>query len=192
MQKWFIKCLFSLRISRFFHIRRIFQTFSKLKIWGSIRARENFIFKSLRIESIKYCFKSPPPKFQPQIRSKIAHSTKKVKQGFHRFIWRIKKLLISLNSKGMFDHSTLKCRFFKCYEHRLKWIWWSDPNYEEFKKSFKKSPPNISPHSNLPLDFWGGEFWRDIRWTFFFKGFFRISRKLDQIIKFIWDDANNI
>jgi hypothetical protein len=51
-----------------------------------IRARENFIFKSLRVESMKYCFKSPPPKFQPQIRSKIAHSIKKVKQGFHRFI----------------------------------------------------------------------------------------------------------
>jgi hypothetical protein len=43
----------------------------------------------------------------------------------------------------------------------------SNPNYEKFKKSLKKSPPNISPHSNLPLDFWGGEFWRDIRWTFF-------------------------
>jgi hypothetical protein len=85
-----------------------------------VRLRENFIFKSLRVESMNYCFKSPPPKLQPQIRSKIASLLKKMKQGFHRFIWRIKKLLISLNSKGMFDHSTLKCRFFKWYKHRLK------------------------------------------------------------------------
>jgi hypothetical protein len=72
-----------------------------------------------------------------------------------------------LNSKGIFDHTTLKYRLFKCYNHRLKWIWRSDPNYEKFKKSLKKSPPNISPHSNFPLDFWGVEFWRDIRCTFF-------------------------
>jgi hypothetical protein len=43
-----------------------------------------------------------------------------VKQGFHRFIWKIKKLLISLNSKEMFDHTTLKYRHFKRYNHRLK------------------------------------------------------------------------
>ncbi len=33
---------------------------------------KNFIFKSLRVESMNYCFKSPPPKFQPQIRRIIA------------------------------------------------------------------------------------------------------------------------
>jgi hypothetical protein len=76
------------------------------------RARENFIFKCLRVESMNYCFKSPPPKFQPKIPSRIAYFIKKVKQGFHRFIWKIKKLLISFNSKGMFGHSTLKFRLF--------------------------------------------------------------------------------
>jgi hypothetical protein len=74
----------------------------KFKLQGrtdsSSRLRENFIFKSLRVESMNYCFKSPPPKFQPQVRSKIAHSIKKVKQSFHRFIWRIKKLLISFHT----------------------------------------------------------------------------------------------
>jgi hypothetical protein len=43
------------------------------------RARENFIFKTLRVESMNYCFKRPPPKFQPQIRSIIAHSIKSLK-----------------------------------------------------------------------------------------------------------------
>jgi hypothetical protein len=84
-----------------------------------IRLREIRLFlllsKSLRVESMNYCFKSPPPKFQPQIRSKIAHLIKKVKQGFHSFIWKIKKLLIFLNSKGMFDHNTQKYRLFKCF-----------------------------------------------------------------------------
>ncbi len=84
-----------------------------------LRLREIRLFlllsKSLRVKSMNYCFKSPPPKFQPQIRSKIAHSIKKVKQGFHRFILKIKKLLISFNSKGKFDHTTLEYRLFKCY-----------------------------------------------------------------------------
>jgi hypothetical protein len=40
--------------------------------------------------------------------------------GFHRFIWEIKKLLISLNSKGMFDQITLKCSLFGPYKHRLE------------------------------------------------------------------------
>jgi hypothetical protein len=33
---------------------------------------KNFIFKSLRVESMSYCFKRSPPKFQPQIRKIIA------------------------------------------------------------------------------------------------------------------------
>jgi hypothetical protein len=40
---------------------------------------KNFIFKTLRLESMKYCFKSPPPKFQLQIRSRIAQLIKKLK-----------------------------------------------------------------------------------------------------------------
>jgi hypothetical protein len=50
----------------------------------------------------------------------MADLLNKVKQGFHRFIWEIKKLLIFSNSKGMFDHITLKCRHFGPYKLRLK------------------------------------------------------------------------
>ncbi len=39
----------------------------------------------------------------------------KVKQGFHRFIWKIKKLLIFFYSEAMFDQITLKCRLFEPY-----------------------------------------------------------------------------
>jgi hypothetical protein len=88
---------------------------NNLMTYADTRARENFVFKTLRIESINYCFKRPQPKFQPQIRSKIAHSIKSLKQGFRRFIWKIKKLLISLSSKGMFDEVALKCRLFGPY-----------------------------------------------------------------------------
>jgi hypothetical protein len=73
--------------------------------------------------------------------------------------------------RNVWSHHT-EIQAYKWYKHRLKLIWSSNPNYEKLKKSFKKSPPNISPHSNLPLDFWaGGEFWRDIRGTFL-KSFF--------------------
>ncbi len=75
--------------------------------WILVRVK-NFILKSLRVESINYCFKSPQPKFQPQIRSIIALLLKNLKEGFRRFIWKIKKLLISLDPKGMFYHTTLK------------------------------------------------------------------------------------
>jgi hypothetical protein len=43
---------------------------------------------------MNYCLKNTQPKFQPQIRSSMAFLIKKVKKGFHRFIWEIKKLLI--------------------------------------------------------------------------------------------------
>jgi hypothetical protein len=69
---------------------------------------------------MSYSFKRSQPKFQPQIRSKIAQLIKSLKQGFRRFIWKIKKLLISLNSKGMFDEVALKCRLFGPFKHRLK------------------------------------------------------------------------
>ncbi len=48
--------------------------------YGITRLREIRLFlllsKSLRVELMNYCFKSPQPKFQPQIRSKIAHLIK--------------------------------------------------------------------------------------------------------------------
>jgi hypothetical protein len=60
----------------------------KKAMYSRLREIRLFLFqsKSLRVESINYCFKSPPPKYQPQIRSIIAQLIKKVKQGFHRFI----------------------------------------------------------------------------------------------------------
>jgi hypothetical protein len=81
-----------------------------------------FLFrsKSLRVESMNYCFQSPQPKFQPEIPSIIAFLVTNLKYGFHRFIWKIKKLLISLNSKGMFGYTTLKYRLLKCYNLRLE------------------------------------------------------------------------
>ncbi len=96
------------RVYRFQPVNQFF-----LKNIETLGRVKNFIFKSLRIESMNYCFKSPPPKFQPQIRSKIAHSIKKVKQGFHRFIWRIKKLLLSNSvTLSVLSVKFSFCRFF--------------------------------------------------------------------------------
>jgi hypothetical protein len=66
----------------------------------------------------------------------------------HYFTWEIKKLLISFNPKGMFHQITLKCRLFGPFKHHVNEIRRSNPNYEKFKKSFFKSPPNISPYNS--------------------------------------------
>ncbi len=116
------------------------------------RLREIRLFlclsKSLRVESMNYYFKSPPPKFQPQIRSKIAHSINKVKQGFHRFIWRIKKLL-----------RVRFLRYFFCRKNFFKHIFFSighqRPTNGEYiggeKKFFGHSWRPGEPSENSPI-----------------------------------------
>ncbi len=105
-----------------------------------------------------------------QIRSKIAHSIKKVKQGFHRSIWRIKKLLISLNSKGMFDQSTLKCRFFNVISivlNKFEVLIQFTRNLKNLLKKFHRislqnSPPQKSRGKILCGDIFGGLFLKEI------------------------------
>jgi hypothetical protein len=52
-----------------------------------------FIFQIMRVESMNYCFKGPPPKnnFKFEVLWLFCSI---IEVSFHRFIWEIKKLLI--------------------------------------------------------------------------------------------------
>ncbi len=62
------------------HVKTILNYTILLYILGRVKCNF-FLFqsKTLRVESMNYCFQKPQPKFQPQIRSIIAHSIKSLK-----------------------------------------------------------------------------------------------------------------
>jgi hypothetical protein len=84
------------------------------------RVREKFYIQIPRSRIDELLFQEPTTKISAPNSKYNCFFGQKPEQGFHRFKGKIKKLLISLNSKGMFDQITLKCRLFKCYKHRLE------------------------------------------------------------------------
>ncbi len=129
---------------------------------------KNFKFKDLRVESMNFCFKSPPPKFQPQIQSIMAFLVKKIEVGFSSFYMGNQKAVILFQFKRIvWPHHTKMQVFWTLFaSSKINLKIWSKLREIKRKNLFKKVhrislqnfPPQKSRTGQITV-------WRDIRWT---------------------------